>query len=246
MAVPTVGLLTTLVVAAIPLVLAHFAPDYSGLALALSFALWLATASAVAWGALRLASGMTRARVRTGSMALGADGFAVRRWWRTRFTGWKQVDQIELVASTREVALELADGRVERLLVSDPNALRDQLVQAKRRFDAATRTSDVHALRCEGTPGSAWVERAKALTRAPGYRDEAVSEDELLSVLEDAGQSPEQRVGAMLALSTSTPATLQRVRVAIDETVAPDLAEALEQASAGDVEPRALRRALRR
>lgn len=245
-AVPTVGLAFTLLVAAIPVLLGTFAPDFMGLALALSVALWLSTAAAVGWAALRLAQRSARARLRSGSVAVGADGVAVRRLWKTHFLPWTAITDVRRDETTGAVVLERVEGPPEALLVKDSLALEEVARNTRRAFESRSKSARLRVLGLEGRVDRSWVARAKQATQTGTYREEAVTQEGLLGVLEDAAQAPEQRIAAALALSTAAPEVTRRVRVAVEETAEPKLAEALEQAVDGDVKLRSLRRAVER
>jgi hypothetical protein len=147
-ALPTLGLFATLLVAAIPLTLAiNLAPSMAGVAAALSLLLWLATAFGVAWGSLALAGRASSLRLKSGTLLLGEDGLTVKRYFSARFFAWSRVRDITADGDARAVMVELDDRSRQRLLVADPLALIASVRRLRRRWrprsgpDAAPRAA---------------------------------------------------------------------------------------------------------
>lgn len=242
-AVPTVGVLATLLVALAPIALAlAVAPHLTGVAVALGFALFLASAVGLAVGSLRLASRAAMLRMKNGHVVVGEDGIAVRRFLQPRFHPWSEVDHVRIEEGV--VVLALAGGSTEQLIVGDPFALETAAKRAKDRFDVASRSDPVRVLACDGLPDDRWLERVRVATSESAYREGAVSADELVRVAEDPTQSADQRVGAAAALAKADPDIVRRVRVATELTANPELATALEQAIDGELGVRQARRAI--
>lgn len=69
-----------------------------------------------------------------------------------------------------------------------------------------------------------------------GYRDRSLNREELLRVVEDAGQPGSLRVAAAIAAApTASPEEKRRIRVAAEASAFPVVRAALEATSAGGV-----------
>ena len=81
-----------------------------------------------------------------------------------------------------------------------------------------------------------WRKRIRQLALG-GYRERAVSPEDFGAVLDSASATPEQRIGAALALADSgAPDYRDRVRVAADRCAEPKLRVALERVSTGEID----------
>lgn len=180
--------------------------------------------------------------MKSGSVAVGEDGIAVRRLLASRFHPWSRIHHVRLEEGF--VVLALEDGSTEQLLVADPVALEMEAERAKRRFEAREPTARLRVLACDGVPDKRWLERVRVATAESAYREGAVTAEDLVRVAEDVTQSPDQRVGAAAALAGADPELVRRVRVATEVTANPELAAALDQAIDGGLGVRQARRAL--
>jgi hypothetical protein len=175
---------------------------------------------------------------------IGSDGIALHRL-RTRFIPWWRVREVRRVGDD-QVAIELDDDKIERLQLADAAVLERALRERLARRESAPRSEAIHSLEAEGGIDAGWIQRIKTLVTEPPYRVESINEDAVLAVLEDAAQRPVQRIGAALALSGTSGEAAKRVRVAIDDTADPELAQVLRAAETGDLDSRTLRRVARK
>jgi hypothetical protein len=244
-ALATFGLAATLLVASMPVLLAaKLAPSMLGVAVAMSIVLWLASAVGVAWGWLSLAKSASSLRLKSGSLLMGEDGLTVRRYFSAKFIAWSRVREVTAEPSAHTVIVELQDGSRQVLLVSDPLALVASARRLRDRYAATRKSPRLRVLACDGRPHRDWIERARSATQEQPYREEVVTEELLLDVVEDVTQLPEQRLGATLALARSAPEVVRRVRIAAESTANPELAEALERALDDQLDPKQARRAV--
>ncbi len=173
-------------------------------------------------------------------VTLGADGVTIRTGWRRRFIPY------EHIAAFEQHGKGLIYGRIflkngERITLSSTDgtatsvaALRASIEVAKSgRRDASHAAAVLALLERQGDSFEAWRERVRSLARASrAFRETAVTPEDLLRVIEDPAATPEQRVGAMMALSAYEDASgLPRVRVAIEACANEPLRDALDDAA---------------
>jgi hypothetical protein len=86
--------------------------------------------------------------------------------------------------------------------------------------------------------------RARRLLQSKSYREADVGEERCIRVAIDPRAPAAQRIGSAAALSHASEDVRARVRIAIDETADPIVANALEDALDGRAVGRALRTAI--
>jgi len=175
-------------------------------------------------------------------LTVGRDGLWSRARLFPRFFPWSQV------ASAREdgtdVVLTLADRREVRLWcdTEDPwvrGAVCARIAEALADFRAARTAGDPLTTLARGDrPYAAWRDHLKELGDRPNdYRSQALDRRRLEALVTDPSASPEQRIAAALALSTSERGRT-RVRVAAESGAEPAERAALAAIAEGrDAEP---------
>ncbi len=246
--VSTLGVALTVAVAAIPLLLFSLvfgASTASGsFALVLAFVTWIAVAGAVSVWALRAAGLILQHRIPAGYVALGDDGVCFRRFLRLRYVPWSAIESIAVDDSNRAVRLFTKRGDLVELSVDHPEVLGESVMGEMQRFRARRPTQKLRVLSADVDADDAWLARAQSALGAQGYRNEGVTAEDLAAIAEDPTQSPDQRVGAALALSGADDAKKRRVRVALQDCVQPGLSEAVDDALDADLSEHRLRRLL--
>ncbi len=192
----------------------------------------------------RLNDRIRRVRAPIGTVSVGADGIRWRRFGRTHFAGWAAVLGIEQRAS--EVVLELADRTPVTLAVQESGALAMAAEQAQQRYREGAPPDVLAALDLAGASVAEWLERARKLLERGSYREANVGEESLVRIATDPRAPAAQRIGSAAALSSASDDARSRVRVAIDETADPAIANALEDALDGRKDDRAMRAVLTR
>lgn len=190
----------------------------------------------------RLNERVRRLRAPIGSVAVGADGIRWRRLGKTAFVGWAEVRDIEQRAG--EVALQVAGRAATVLRVREAGALATAARDALQRYREAAQPDTIAALELAGDDVSDWLGRARKLLEGGSYRDANVGEEHLVRVATDPRAAVAQRIGSAAALSNASEDARTRVRVAIEETANPVLANALEDALDGREDERAMRSAV--
>lgn len=209
-------------------------------AFAIAYALFPLTALAVYAALTRL--------VRPPRIAVGDDGVLVNAALRRRFVARK--DLVSVVATESGLIIGAHGG--ERITVG--GILLDggrcaaiaRSIEDRRAPSAAAADRLGHYDRA-GRPLAAWREHLARAMNETSYRQSAATVDEAAAVLRSAEASPEQRVGAALALRVAGQPK-ERIRVAVDGAVDDRVREALEAvAEASDAEDDVvLEKALRR
>lgn len=201
----------------------------------------------VLWAALgALAGGRAAVHV-------GLDGLYVHHVWGKRFIPYAQLQGV--TSRGRIPVVVWKDGRYE-LLSGTGVEVSDESIQAflhrvERVMGRARgrRHGPMHLAQLErnGRSVEDWHRDLRAMfdRGATAYRGIQFGPDEALSVLEDPEATPEQRMGAALALSGSAdPDARTRVRVAADASANEAMREVLTRASEGEVDDAAVTRAL--
>ena len=108
--------------------------------------------------------------------------------------------------------------------------LAEWVEEAKQARAHAAAPAHASRLGRRGRPLSAWREELRQLTaETADYRHATLSRDDLAAVLESPKTSPEQRIGAALALAEAGHAEdLERVRIAASACATPRVRIALE------------------
>jgi hypothetical protein len=97
----------------------------------------------------------------------------------------------------------------------------------------------------QGKTWDAWKDELRALVAATGYRKTNISQEVLLSVVEDPDMPPGQRLGAAVALRFADyPQAHERIRIAADACADESVKRAFEEASAGELSERVFRNAV--
>ncbi len=207
-------------------------------------------------GALAFVLGLFRGS----RVEVGGDGLSVRWWHQRRVIPWSAVRRLARWSAPHDnkpyvgLLVELSDG--ERVILpagqegwSTDNAA--QLVErAKAAFEAyqaASRATGVPALSRGGRDALAWVRHLRAMGAgaAADLRQNHISPEALLSVVEDAEQPAVARASAAVALGTgATGEERERVRIVALGTVEPPLRRAIERALDAEADEQALAEAL--
>lgn len=178
-------------------------------------------------------------------IVIGTDGVVVPRAFGTTFVAHDQIS--EVISTVGAVVLRIRGekpvrlptgsrygGRVPRAQESVHTALRNRLAEAqeagRRGSSEGARLGDL-ALDRGGRSLAVWREHLRGLTSTASYRRPGVVNEEIASVLEDAGAPPHLRVAAAMALAPIGDAAI-RLRIAgVVRTCADDhLRVALEAA----------------
>lgn len=185
---------------------------------------------------------------RTDSLTIGKDGVAIRKAVE-RFVPLDEIRGVRLVAPARggrvtgptALALDLRDGASVRVEVGDGDALLLEAVRTEiedRRSTARRGGSGrgvLERLMREGRSAAEWVSALEALLRGDGgFRDTAVSEDDVLAVLEDVSAPAEARIGAAIALARQGEDHADLVRMVAADVASPRLRVALDEATHGE------------
>jgi len=191
----------------------------------------------------RLNDRVRRLRAPIGSASIGADGIRWRHFGRTEFIAWSSVRDIE---QRGQLVVVHAEGRGEvPLHLREADAFATAVRDGLRRYRDAESAEPIAALDFVGESVADWLGRARGLLERASYRDADVGEERCVRVAVDPRAPIAQRIGSAAALSRASDEARKRVRVAIEETADPEVANALEDAleSRGD---RAITGALRR
>jgi hypothetical protein len=184
------------------------------------------------------------------AVVIGADGLILRGALRTRFIPFGRLASVD--AGPEHLVLHLTDGTSASARVRHLSAA--QIEQLRARLDAATAAWKAGApgpaalarLDRNGRAPEAWRAALEALLHGPeGYREAAVTREDLLSVLENPGAPAERRIGAALALAARPSGEDRvRIRVAAEACANPRMRIALEQVARAEVEDAAIEEAL--
>jgi hypothetical protein len=200
---------------------------------------------------------------------VGTDGVVVEGYGTRRHIPYPRV--VEVVRDARGVVLvlhggqrvllpTLTDSREPLPTGEDPHptqprgdvvtrdALLARIQEAMGSAYATTaRQTQLAQLDRHGEDVAVWRERLRVLAGAGaeggGYRGLTIDGDTLVDIVGDAGVAPERRVAAAVALAcVGDERAWSGVRIAVDACADEDLRAALEQASEGEIDDRALRR----
>lgn len=191
----------------------------------------------------RLNDRVHRLRAPIGSASIGADGIRWRHFGRTEFIAWSSVRDIE---QRGQVVIVHAEGRGEvALTLGEADAFTTAAREGLRKYRDVEAAEPIAALEFVGEDVADWLGRARGLLERASYRDADVGEERCVRVAIDPRAPIAQRIGSAAALSRASDEARKRVRVAIEETADPDVANALEDALESRGE-RAITSALRR
>lgn len=166
-------------------------------------------------------------RAPIGRAAIGADGI---RWWsfrRMEFIAWSSVRNVE--ASRTDVVVYREAGNAV-LAVQEAHLFASAAREALARYRSGEASETIAALEFTEENVADWLGRARALLEPGAYRDADVGEERCVRVAIDPRAPIAQRIGSAAALSKGSDEARQRVRVAIEETADPEVANALEDA----------------
>jgi hypothetical protein len=194
--------------------------------------------------ALVLYSGAMRLR-RSPEVTVGDDGVMVKSGHRRRFIPRHEIKGV-MAPGGKSLLIEMASGDVVTVhgtLLDDARRAAVARVIEERALPSAAAADRLAHYDRGGRELAAWREHLARAMNESSYRQNAATVDEAAAVLRSAHASPEQRVGAALALRIAgQPPSL--IRVAVDGAVDQDTRHALEAvAEADDVE---IEKALRR
>jgi hypothetical protein len=183
-------------------------------------------------------------------LVIGADGIIVRQSFSTRFFPHEKIGAVEV--APERVRLRLRDGS---MVVARARHLGEE-----QRAELETRIADARRAWASGdadAPALAWLDRngrspaawraalLGTLDRAEGYREQAVSREDLARVLESPAAPAERRVGAAMALAAAArPEDHARIRIAAEACADVRVRVALEKAASGDLDDDALEEAV--
>jgi hypothetical protein len=202
--------------------------------------LWIGGVAAILWMFYVLTSRPT--------VEVGTDGVVLRHLLRARFVAFRDLESIRAAAGADGadgvVQMRFSGGRVERVPL--PQASREQTAALDDRLSRA------HAAALGGDSGggrAALLERrgrsvkawrqdlTELLARGHGYRDAAFTREEAEAVLAAGDASPEQRLGAAIALAAKDgDRARERVRIAAEGCANPRLRVALSDIADGELD----------
>ena len=244
-AIIALGLPFTLLMGMLPFVAATAFDSNLAVILALPVALlsWILASAAVGVGALRAWQGIIQARIRGGLAVVGRDGIAWRKWFRTRFLRWSDVRAIDL--DNGVILVKTLDNKTHALRADDASGLLDAARAAREAYLADTPHRRIEVFERGDASLSEWVAQAKALLKQDGYRAKAPPAALLTEIAAAPHAPPTQRIAAALAVADAGEAHRVKVRVAIQETADPVLADALAEVLEGGHRLRPLKKALK-
>jgi hypothetical protein len=181
---------------------------------------------------------------------VGADGVTIRRWKGSRFLRFDEISTTQL--SPGELILWLHDGTEEHVAVAGKN--RGQLEAAYQRLELGlvTQQSEPLAparlalLARSGRSVEQWREELeKLMTSNTGFRRRPISQDDVRAILASPNATPEQRIGAALALRVvGDEAAVPKIRVAAESCAESETRQALLRIADADEEQAAIEEAL--
>ena len=180
------------------------------------------------------------------TVRVGTDGLWIGRVWRRELIPIRDIEAIDWVRGPANRIREDLPGLIVRRRGGPPVKLpmlglavihRDELYAAidEARTAAATRRSRAVApLARAGRPLPRWRRDLMGMMRG-GFRDGALTREELADVLDDPGAEIEHRVGAALALQAVDGERARvRIKAVAEQCAAPKLRVALDLAAGGD------------
>lgn len=192
----------------------------------------------------RVNSRIGRLRAPIGSAAIGSDGIRWRHFGKTEFLGWARVRDV--ILRGRELVVLVEGGADIMLPLQQPELFVSAARDALKRYRDGAPSPTLAALEFAGEDVAGWLARARELLQAGSYREADVGEENCVRIATDPRAPLAQRVGSAAALSKASEDARQRVRVAIEDTADPVVANALENALDERDNPRKLASILRR
>lgn len=202
----------------------------AGWTMAVMLGLAVAMAAVVQFGRER----RNKAELEDDHVDIGADGLWLERRHRWMMIGWQEVQDVH--RRGYGVLLKLTNGKLVSLRVGQPGALQHAVALARRRYSNRVRATPIAAFERGEESHRQWIERVGGLDASSEYRRARPSEDALARIVEDPGMSSAQRVGAAVALASAPRDAKRRVRVALDDTVQPELRDALRAGLDGELD----------
>jgi Bacterial PH domain len=200
---------------------------------------WLAPAVGLASGSL-LGRVFGRPRV-----TIGADGVVIRDAFRTRFIPFSRIvgaAKLELGGARVDyVELLMRDGtRLPLPLLGQPREVADAIqarIQQAAAHQRLGQKRSLDALRRAGRPIAEWrTELGRVALADVGFRQAAISSEDLERVLCDTSAPTDERLGAALALRAADPNAGARIRVAAEATADETLRNALLTTASDDID----------
>ncbi len=185
--------------------------------------------------------------IRGSRIVVGREGvYILRRQRKPRFVSYQRLKSVE----TTNTGIELHLFR-ERIVVQEHNAKKrkevvERIERAEQAWRDRPRSEALDAIARTESDYEQWYQRLLGLgAQQDRYRRSTVDADQLTQVLADPAASPEQRVGAALALTavTGKTAAKPRIRIAAQGCAHPKLRIALERAAEGKLNRAALEEA---
>lgn len=178
---------------------------------------------------------LAKRAIRAPEVTIGDDGVLVRGRFRTTFVPRSELAYASAAAGA-SLVIERRDGR--RSVVS--GALLDgaRLSAVARVIEERTAPSAAGAERLDhydrnGRSLAEWRDHLSRAMNETSYRTNATTADEAAAVLRSVQATPEQRVGAALALRIAG-IPKERIRIAVEATVDDRMREALEAVAEHD------------
>ncbi|MDB4945241.1 MAG: hypothetical protein JWP97_4775 [Labilithrix sp.] len=161
---------------------------------------------------------------------IGSDGVRLLGRWRRPFVRYEEIAAVR--AHDAGVELALTHGRSLQLLTIGQSriqidALAGRIAQG-RALHEASESRDLASVARDGRPLAVWRADLQRLALAPpGFRDQALSQEDFVRLVLDARAPSDQRIGAALALRHGDPAARALVRVAANASASAELRDAL-------------------
>ncbi|MGK4000341.1 hypothetical protein [Sorangium sp. So ce1024] len=194
---------------------------------------------------------LIRRAARPTRVVVGSDGVRVERSFSSAWLPYKELaairrsgDRLILSRASGDHPLVVRGGK--DLIKATARRIRD----AHRRAGAGATGVDAprgaEALERRGRDLAVWREDLRKLHAAGDYRASALTPEDVLRTLDDAGAPRDRRVGAALFLRVAGyPEAQARIRVAAGATADDALRAALERAAEEEIDDASLARALR-
>lgn len=198
--------------------------------------------------------GMVASEFRPVRVIVGREGVWVERRGRAAIlVDYDSIEDVvaaddgQLLLRTREPVRGETDRRGVFLpIVAGQDRLRGAIQSARRDNEMREREPVPAVLQRGDRSFEQWVAEVKASSLKPSYRDASLA-DQLVRVAEDPLAHPDVRTVAAAGVAVAGSVDHRsRVRVAASECAHPELAEALERASKGDIDVMRLRKVRRR
>lgn len=196
---------------------------------------WVLAVPFATWVAMRLTD--------PGDVLVGADGVSIRRPWRgKRFISYDDMVRVEQAPGLVRIALR--DGTTAEIGAgmakddSQLHALARRIGEAlAARADAGGSPAKLALLGRNGRTVADWREDLRRATTTDDYRSVPITSDDLHAILDGGTASPDEAVGAALALRIADPERAQdRIRIAADRTANDETKAALEALAEDEVE----------